>query len=180
MCRRRQVGGVILLLGGLGLAGCGSSEQGAASQSSAIVASSSAIETVAPMTTAPSTPAWSNEAVVACRTFVNELSSSGMGISGVQSLLKRYEPGMSAEDYSVATTGWGLTVANVELPPGLGRDAEPEVYEALNQAATAMELPVASPELSVYESHKKYVDAMVKGFEPAVEICTEVGVIPER
>lgn len=177
MGSRQQLARVCVVISGLVLAGCGSVEQDADSHASKVVASASASETPAAATTAPSASDWSNEAVVACRTFVNELSSSGMGISGVQSLLKRYKPGMSAEDYSVATTGWGLTVAGVDLPPGLGRDAEPEVYQALNQAAAALGLPVASPELSVAGSHKKYVDAMAKGFQPAVDICTEVGVI---
>lgn len=107
--------------------------------------------------------AWSDEAVTACRTFINSVPNMAL----VKSEVSHYSPNMSADQLSQAKTGWGLATANVHLPAGLGVDAEPEVHQALAGVATALSTSITDP---------SYVQANATAFSNAITVCGKVGV----
>lgn len=128
---------------------------------SAPAASSTAAATSASVT-------WSNEAVTACRTFVNAVPNWPL----VQSQLDQNHPTTEAQ-WSQEVTGWGLATAGVRLPSDLGKNAEPEVYEALTAVNAALQTTPVNQDLT---TNYDYVNSRMIAFTDAITVCDKVGV----
>lgn len=153
-------GGAVALIAGAGflLAACGGATD-------APLATSAATPATTPATSAR---AWSNEATTACRTFVNAVPNWGL----VQTMLTQNHPTTAAQ-WSQTGTGWALATANIQLPSGLGKNAEPEVYKALTEVSTALQTPPVDRDNS---NNPDYVNLRVIGFKDAIAVCKQVGV----
>lgn len=147
----KRWGFAVVAAAGFALAGC-AGQAAPAPTSSAVNA-----------TVAVTSAAWSQEAVTACRTFTNSIPNMTL----VESQIAKYKPTMTAEELSVAKTGWGLATASVSLPSSLGIDAEPEVHDALSAVAVALDTSITDP---------NYVKINAEAFGDAVAVCEEVGV----
>ena len=118
--------------------------------------------------TTPTTQTWSNEAVTACRQFVNAVPNWTL----VQSQLKTPHPTTTAQ-WDQAVTGWGLATAGVRIPANLGQDAEPEVAKALSELSAALE---TTPVGSDNSRNPDYVNSRMIGFKDAIAACADAGV----
>lgn len=150
-------GGVVALVAGAGflLAACGGQAQSGATPTPDAAATTVVVTSAA--------PAWSNEAVTACRTFVNSVPNMAL----VQSQVAHYSATMTADQVSQARTGWGLATANMHLPASIGVAAEPEVHQALSGVVTALGTSITDPD---------YVRVNATAFSDALAVCSEVGV----
>jgi len=156
------------------LAGCAGSDPPAATPTP-----TTATTTTGSSSAATSASAWSPEAVTACRQFVNGVGASSLRMA--QSSNQKWQPGMTADQLSLASTGWGLTVAMMHVPANIGMDAEPEVHDALAGAvavaATLLPVTHAPGSATVIDNHDAYVKGMSYAFGKAIDVCTRVGVI---
>jgi len=156
-------GGVVALIAGAGylLAACGGTTDAAPPTPAQT-----------PAVTATTTAAWSDEAVTACRIFVNAVPNWAL----VQTLLQQNHPTTAAQ-WSQTGTGWALATAGVQLPPGLGANAEPEIHKALTEVNTALQTPPVNRDGS---TNYDYVNSRMIGFHDAVNVCGRAGVpIPQ-
>lgn len=86
----------------------------------------------------------------------------------VESQIRQYKPTMTAQELSVAKTGWGLATASTTIPATIGNDAEPEVHQALAAVSAALGTSITSPD---------YVRVNAEAYSGAIDVCTKVGVI---
>lgn len=163
--------GVIAGLAMAILAGCSgqAASQGAEAPQTSSAAISSALPTAA---------AWSDEAVKACRTFVNSVPN----LSAAQTPDFQYSPAMTDQQLGVAVTGWGMATAGMTLQAGLGKSAEPEVYQAMSAVAAALDVSPADTKAILNgepasAQQTVYVQGLTDSFAEAIDVCTDVGVI---
>ena len=107
-------------------------------------------------------------------------------LSMANSDLQQYRSDMTADEISLAATGWGLTTANMNLPANIGDTAESEVHDALAAVIAAKPLPRIArgnqpggvgTDAENTAAAAAYVRAMSKAFNTAIDVSTRVGVI---